>query len=190
MSAHADLLKLLLPPLAYDKSGIALSAEILAEGVRLDAFESFAEALLVETDPRTTEILLADWERVYGLPGACSGAGTTIEERRAYLMAKVAETGGLTKSYFLNLAAALGYVDTTITTFRPIGCESSCEGPVVDEPWRFVWFVNLPHEGDNYSQFRADSICTTAVDFYLTGLLECVFMRLKPADGYVIFTYE
>lgn len=190
MSAHADLLKLLLPPVAYDKSGLALSAELLAEGTRLDEYQAFIEALLLETDPRTADVLLSDWERVYGLPDACAGFGATLAERRANLVAKVAETGGLSRPYFENLAAVLGYVDTTITTFKPIGCESTCEAPVVDDPWRFAWSVNLPHEGDNYTSFHADSVCTDAVDYYLVGLLECVFMRLKPAHTYVIFTYQ
>lgn len=190
MSAHADLLKLLLPAVAYDKTGAALSAEILAEGAQLDGFQAVVEALLVETDPRTTNLLLSDWERVYGLPDACGSTGDTIEERRAYLVAKVAETGGLSKRYFDNLAIVIGYVDTTISAFVPTSCESSCETALFDEPWRFAWQVNLPHEGDNYSAFCADSICTDAVDLYMMGVLECVFMRLKPAHTYVLFTYQ
>lgn len=190
MSAHADLLKLLLPAIAYDKTGLALSAEIAAEGAQLDAFQALVDALVIETDPRTTNLLLADWERVYGLPDACGSIGVTLADRRAYLTAKVAESGGLSKRYFDNLASVLGYADTTITAFRPTSCESSCESALVDEPWRFAWQVNLPHEGDNYGAFCADSVCTDAVDYYLMGVLECVFMRLKPAHTYVLFTYQ
>jgi uncharacterized protein YmfQ (DUF2313 family) len=190
MSLHANLLKLLLPAFAYDKSGLALSAEIAAEGAQLDAFQAMVDALLLETDPTTTDVLLPDWERVYGLPDACTAAGATVAQRRAYLVAKVAEQGGLSKSYFLNLAVLLGYANTTITTFRPTSCEASCEVPLCDEPWRFAWVVNLPHEGDNHSFFRADSTCTEVVDYYLVGTLECLFMRLKPAHTYVLFTYQ
>lgn len=190
MGAHANLLKLLLPAYAYDKSGQALSAEIAAEGAQLDAFQSMVEVLLLETDPSTTDVLLPDWERVYGLPDACTPAGATVAERRAYLLAKVAEKGGLSKSYFLNVAMLLGYLETTITTFLPTSCEMSCEVALCDEPWRFAWSVNLPHEGDNHSYFRADSVCIEAVDYYLIGTLECLFMRLKPAHTYVLFTYQ
>lgn len=190
MGVHADLLKLLLPPVAYDKTGGALAAEIAAEGAQLDTFQALVDALLLEVDPHTTNLLLDDWERVYGLPDACGSADSTLEERRAYLVAKIAETGGLSKAYFLNLAAVLGYFDTTITSFRPTGCESSCEATIIDETWRLAWSVNLPHEGDNHSFFRADSVCTEAVDYYLMGMLECVFMRLKPAHTYVLFTYQ
>jgi uncharacterized protein YmfQ (DUF2313 family) len=193
MITHADLLKLLLPPVAYDKTGITLSAELEAEGTQLDSFAAFVESLLEEIDPRTTTALLEDWERVYGLPDACGGpdAAASIEERRAYLVAKVAETGGLSKAYFERLAAVLGYQDTEISRYPLVTCASSCESAVRDDlRWRFAWRVNLPHEGDNYSVFRADSTCTTSVDFYLTGVLECVFQRLKPAHTYVLFTYN
>jgi uncharacterized protein YmfQ (DUF2313 family) len=190
---HADLLKLLLPAVAYDKTGIALAAEIQAGGAQLDAFAAVVEALMDEIDPRTTTDLLAAWERVYGLPDACGGADVSapIEQRRAALAGKVAAIGGLSKAYFLDLAGKLGYTDTAISRYPLVTCESSCESPVRDDPrWRFAWQVNLPHESDNYSVFRADSGCTTAVDSYLTGLLECVFLRLKPAHTFVLFTYE
>jgi uncharacterized protein YmfQ (DUF2313 family) len=192
-SDHADLLKLLLPAVAYDKTGLALDAEIQAEGAQLDAFAAFVEALMDEVDPRTTTALLDAWERVYGLPDACGGpdASAPIEQRRAALVAKVADVGGLSRAYFLDLGVKLGYQDTTISRYPLVTCESSCESPVRDDPrWRFAWQVNLPHEGDNYSVFRADSGCTTSVDSYLMGVLECVFQRLKPAHTFVLFTYE
>lgn len=190
MGDHANLLKLLLPAIAYDKTAPALSAEIAAHGTQLDAFQAHVEALLVEIDPRTTNQLLVDWERVYGLPDACGSVAVTAEERRAYLVAKVAATGGLSRPYFESLAAVLGYPDITITTFRPTSCEMSCESLVIDDTWRFAWQVNVPDQGDNHGFFLADSTCTEPVDHYLTGVLECVFMRLKPAHTYVLFTYQ
>lgn len=190
MSQHADLLKLLLPAIAYDRTGPALSAEIAAEGAQLDAYQAAVQALLLEIDPRTTDVLLPDWERVYGLPDACCGAGDTIAERRVYLVAKIAATGGLSRPYFLNLAAVLGYQDTTITKFVPTSCEMACDGALRDEPWRLAWRVNLPHEGDNHTFFQVGSACSDPVDVYLTGPLECVFGRLKPAHTFVLFTYQ
>jgi uncharacterized protein YmfQ (DUF2313 family) len=145
-NGHADLLKLLLPAVAYDKTGIALTAEIQAEGAQLDAFAAFIEALMDEIDPRTTTELLAAWERVYGLPDACGGADVSapIDQRRAALGGKVAAIGGLSRAYFLDLATKLGYTDTAISRSPLVTCESSCESPVRDDPrWRFVWQVNL-----------------------------------------------
>ena len=149
-----------------------------------------ARQLLVDAFPITAVELLTEWEASLGLPDSCAGSPGTIAERQELVLAKLQEPGGMSKPYFLKLAAALGYLDTTITEFGPAACEMSCEGPVVDDNWRLVWTVNLPHQGDNHAFFRADARCDARLDVYTFGALECQFMRLKPAHTYVIFTYE
>jgi len=169
MDSHADLLKLLLPPVAYDKQGAVLSAEITAESVPLDGFAGVVRAILVEIDAHTSTYLLPDFERVYGLPDECQGEAETIDDRRLRLAAKMAETGGISKSYFLAIAAALGYADATITSFKPMTCESPCDAQLTDESWRFAWRVNVPG---------------------LEGPSQCVFNKLSPAESVVMFNYE
>lgn len=146
--------------------------------------------LLAELNPATSTELLPDWEAFVGSCDECCTTLGTLAERRVRVVAKLNEQGGLSRAYFLKLAADLGYLDTTITEFRPTNCGMHCESPVVDEYWRFVWHVNLPHQGDNQSFFRADSRCDARVDSYTFGALECQFMKLKPAHTTVIFTYE
>lgn len=186
---HADLLKLLLPPVAYDVTGEALSAEIEAVGAQLDVAQAITEALLIEIDPRTTDLLLEDWERVYGLPDGCSDIGQSVEQRRAALLAKVSDSGGLSKRYFLQIAEQMGYRDTSIITFVPSHCEMTCEMALRDERFRFIWTVNLPHQGENYTVFRVGARCDKRIDSYTFGALECQLMRLKPAHTHVTFTY-
>lgn len=186
---HCDLLKQLLPAVGYDVTGAAISAEIEAAGAQLDAAQAITEALLIEIDPRTADLMLDDWERVYGLPDGCSYIGDSIEQRRAALLAKVSDSGGLSKRYFLQLAEQLGYRDTSISTFVPSNCEMSCEMALRDERFRFVWTVNLPHQGDNHAISRAGMRCDARIDSYKFGALECQLMRLKPAHTQVVFTY-
>ena len=109
MNKHIDFLKLLLPIGAYDRAAPVLSAELSAEGKQLDAVQDSAAALLLEIDPRTTVQLLADWERVYGLPDEGLMTAVTIAERQARLTAKVMQTGGLSKAYFKSLLEQAGY---------------------------------------------------------------------------------
>jgi uncharacterized protein YmfQ (DUF2313 family) len=189
MSAHADLLKLLLPPVAYDKAGPVLSAEIEAEGKQLDEFEAFVQALQVEMDPRTATALMPDWERNHGLPDECRSEAETIIERRVRLAAKVAEVGGISKPYFLNLAASLGYENVSITSFKPTTCEMSCEAPLMEEDWRSAWRVNVPGQQNIHRFFTCESSCEDPVDSYKQGPLECLFIKLKPADSIVLFNY-
>lgn len=150
-----------------------------------------ARQLLVDAFPQTAIELLLEWELSLGLPDSCSGSPDTIPERQARMVVKLQEPGGMSKGYFLSLATVLGYLGTVITEGGPSDCEMTCDSPVGDdEKWRFVWRVNLPHQGDNHAFFRADSRIDSRVDSYTFGALECQLMRLKPAHTYVIFTYE
>lgn len=64
---HADLLRRLLPTASLDGAARCLGAELVADGAALDAALWWADEMLAEMDPRLTVVMLADWERVYGL---------------------------------------------------------------------------------------------------------------------------
>ncbi len=195
MSAESykrQLLALLPPGAAWPRDRDSLLVKLLGglaeELARIDAR---ASDLIRESDPRSTYELLADWERVAGLPDKCSrGRATTIEERRAALVAKLTMRGGSTKAYFIALAKQLGY-DITIDEFRPFICGISRCGDVLTggHSVRHVWRVNVP--GARYTPFRTGvSQCgdklgkiTRAED------LACKLNTLKPAHTRIIFNY-
>ena len=83
---YAAALQRLLPPgpaLPRETSALftALLQALAQEFARVEAAGT---SLLDELDPRTTLVLLPDWERVCGLPDPCCGTlATTIPERRA-----------------------------------------------------------------------------------------------------------
>ena len=163
----------------------------------LDAFaEEFsrvdarADQLIEESDPRTTYELLADWERVAGLPGTCAllaGVNLTVEQRRAALVAKLTERGGQSRAYFIALAARLGFT-VTITEFRPYCVNSVVNDPVCSEEWSFVWQVNS----------SLNTIITSTVRMAVNDplrkwgneLLECALSQDKPAHTTVLFAYQ
>lgn len=65
---NLELLKLLLPFGVYSDSADSVTAKDLAvHAGGVDACQSNADALFVEISPDTTDSLLAEWERVYGL---------------------------------------------------------------------------------------------------------------------------
>ena len=96
----ADYLKVLqqlLPP------GLALTQDPASNLTKL--LTAFAEVLVGvdasiaglydEADPRTTNQLLPDWERVCALPDpAVGGAQQSLVERRAWLMLRLTSIGG------------------------------------------------------------------------------------------------
>lgn len=189
MSSHADLLKLSLPPVSYVPNGRALGAELVAEGNALDHAQWLADQLLLEADPRTTAAMLADWERVYGLPDPCVVAAGIVQgtaERRAALVARVTMQGGQSAAYFIALAAALGYT-VTITEGHPHTTEHDTEDPVTDEQYRFVWYVNSAL--NTLIELTTEDNTEMATAVWNNKLLECVISRFKPAHTLALFIY-
>ncbi|WP_295755991.1 putative phage tail protein [Undibacterium sp.] len=185
---HSDILKRLLPPSAYDPNGSQLSKELNAEGAALDAALASSDSLLNEFFPDTCVATLPDWERTYGLPDSCQANAQSFTERRAALVARVRATGGLSKQYFRQLAADLGYAGIVIDEYRPTTCDGNCGMALYDDSWRGAWYVNSPNASLHVIANCNDAV-EGALDVYKTGALECMVSRLKPADTIVVFTY-
>lgn len=181
---HRDALALL-TPIRLD--GVD-QADREIEGAALDAAATRAQALLREMCPGTTSEMLADWERVLGLPDPCLPELGTMQERRAAALGKYIERGGQSRAYFIALAAALGYT-VTITEFRPFQVGSSVVGdPLYGDDWRHAWRVDAPAV-----TIREFAVGSSAVGDPLrswgNALLECSITKLKPAHTHVLFGY-
>lgn len=184
-------LQALLPPGAVwsrepDATLTKLLAAIAEEMARLDLR---AEQLVDEADPRITNELLADWERVAGLPDPCVVAEQTTQERRDALIAQLTNIGGQSRQYFIALAAALGFT-VTITEFHQFQVDESAVGDALNgDDWVFTWRVNAPT-----TTIREFAVNESAVGDPLRSwgneILECVMNRLKPAHTHVIFGYS
>ncbi len=124
--------------------------------------------VIEEADPRTTDELLADWERVTGLEGEGTDA-----ERRAVVWAHLTARGGQSAAYFAAIAASLG-LEVTIETVLPFRCDRSTVGtPLYDDGWAFVWWVTGP----------------AATSAALRAQLEAIFEQHKPAHTIVHFAW-
>ncbi|WP_329602961.1 YmfQ family protein [Pectobacterium carotovorum] len=103
-----------------------------------------AHELLTGAFPPTATMLLPEWEATLGLPDDCAiGDIVTIEQRRQAVVTKLLSTGGQSKTYFIELAAMLGY-EVTITEYRQARAGLSvCGDPLNGEFWPFVWLVTI-----------------------------------------------
>jgi uncharacterized protein YmfQ (DUF2313 family) len=146
-----------------------------------------AVALVDEADPRTTTELLTDWERVAGLPDACTGPLPTLAQRRAALVARLTSIGGQSRAYFIALAASLGYT-VTITEYRPYHVNSHVNDPLNSELWTFVWQVNAAL--NTVRRFTVNAGVNEPLAAWGNELLECVIRRLAPAHTKVLFAYS
>jgi uncharacterized protein YmfQ (DUF2313 family) len=191
--AYRTCLQALLPQgLAWPRRPDAVLTRLLAawadEFARVDGR---ATGLIAEAVPSTTTELLADWERVVGLPDACSTeVDTTLEARRQTLVAMLVRPVGATRDFWVSQAARQGYT-ITIEEFRPFVAGLSRCG---HQLWggasvRHVWRVRV--HGLRYTPFRTGiSRCGERLGTvsFANGL-ECRMRKNKQAHTTLIFDY-
>ena len=173
---YLSQLQALLPPgAACTRDPAANLTRLLAalseEFARVD---TRAEALLAEADPFSTSELLEDWERVFDLPDTCLYAiPQTVAQRRMSLVSKMASVDDLTKQFFIDLAASIGY---TVTI------DENIDGSP------FKWRVNSA--GVSITPFRVGaSRVGDPLREWGDELLECTVRSYQPAHTEVLFAY-
>lgn len=153
---YATALRALLPTGAFwDAPEGSVKLELIRGVTReFERVDDRLEQLLLEMNPATTTELVADWERVFGLPDPClAAAPSTIEGRRAAIVSRLIARGGNGPSvpFLTDIAVALGYdaSDVIIRRFayQPADCESACVDALNDEDagWPYVWEVIAIH---------------------------------------------
>lgn len=195
-TAWAGALAALLPtgpawPRDPDSMLMQLVAALAQEPARADARLA---ALIEEADPDTAFEMLADWERVLGLPDECQGtvAGSTRERQRAVVQ-RLTATGGQSIAYYTDLAAAMG-VGIVIEEHHALTADCDCEDSATDDAWAFAWTVHVTDAddlGDFYDVWAtADSDAEEPVRAFGSGQLECRIRRVAPAHTIPLFSYD
>lgn len=184
---HTDLLKLLLPPVAYEPGAPNIAAELYAEGRALDTALDYSHHIAGAITPYFAEQLLVDWERVVGIT---PNINTPYLARINAVVAKIRETGGLNIPYFINLAAGMGYT-ITITEPRPFRAGEGRAGDTIydfDVVWQ--WRVNVAATNVPQYPFRAGtSAAGESILAFGDPVIEQVINDLKPAHTFVYFAY-
>lgn len=182
------LLNLLLPKVSYAPSQPVLSASLQAEANVFDGIEESAHAAKGGITPFMANNLLADWERVLGLNAS---EHASYQQRQQRILAKLAETGGLSIPYFIRLAASLGYV-ITIDEPRLFRAGVSRAGERLwDADTIWVWTVNVKNTQTMSFRFRAGiSAAGERLTSFGDPIIEEVFKELKPAHTFCYFAYQ
>lgn len=177
---HKDALKLLMPV----QLGGHFDADLATEGIALDRLVANAEALLAELFPTGAYETLVAWERNYGV---APGQEDPLQLRRNRVIQKMRELGRLDPSYFVGLAAGLGYI-IVIEELHPMMAGWGYAGGELGDDdsdwcWR-VWYT----ESDNGYYFRAgESEAGENLSYGYFVVLQEMFNNLKPADTFVEF---
>lgn len=187
MVGHAELLALLLPPVSYAPTGAALQAELLAEGKALDISLASADWVQGAITPFFAEQLLPDWERVCGITPSADAA---YQQRLQAVLAKLAETGGLSIPYFTRLASSLGYT-ITIVELEPFRAGINRAGdPLWVEDIQWVWQVVVASQSRSYLFRAGQSVAGERLTSFGDPVIESVISDLKPAHTFVYFAYQ
>lgn len=86
--------------------GAFSDSDMKIEGEVFDVAVARAESVINEFFASSATITLSRWEREYGV---IVPEGASDEDRHSLLQARILERGGLSRTYFVELAAALGY---------------------------------------------------------------------------------
>lgn len=180
---HKDTLRLLFP---LDIGGDH-EADTETEGAQLDAVQTHAAKILKNLFADSTHELIPDWERVLGLSPAEDAAVTA---RRADIVAKLRELGGLSIPYFTTLAESMGY-EIEIVEPQPFMAGIDSAGyPVQIAEIIWCWRVDVVNAQDPSFRFRSgDSAAGDPLLGFLARTVETMFEELKPAHTFCYFTY-
>jgi len=186
----AQAAQLLPPGAAWPREPGSVLDELLQamaqEPARLDAN---AHRLLAELDPPQALALLAEWERMCGLPDTCTQSAETIAQRRDAVVLKLTARGAQTPAYFEELATLLANAPCTVKEYRPFRVGVSAAGDALSNgDWPHTFTVQAPSV-----PIRAFAVGQGAAGEPLRSWgnerLECVIRREKPAHTIVTFTY-
>jgi uncharacterized protein YmfQ (DUF2313 family) len=127
--------------------------------------------LIDDASPATTSELLPEWEESLGLPDPCTPLNPSTAQRKAAVLAKFLATGGQSPSYFIAVAAALGYPIT-----------------ITELPTPYHWQINAPTVQVSY--FTA-GISVAGDPLWKIGNLEleCRIRSIMPAHTVLTFDY-
>lgn len=188
--AYLERLQSLLPPVSYDRNGEQMVQTLTVEARLFNRINAHVQKVLNAITPHDSNELIADWERLLGIP-------IDFEENYQFrvnrVLQKLAEVGGLSISYFINLAKNMGYEITIIEgddyIFRAGENRVGDRIGRLDQMW--VWYVHLKSDYTEQYYFRAGS--ARAGERLLTirdPIIEEIFNDLKPAHTLCIFNYS
>lgn len=155
----------------------------------MERINARSNALIDDAFPATAHELIPEWEDSLGLPDPCIGEASTLQAKRAQVVAKLTGTGGQSKAYFIGYAAALGYT-ITIEEFTPFRIGQHRMGHTLgDAGWAHTWAVVAPQE-TVVSFLMGQSATGEPLRSWGNAALQCSLLKIAPAHTELLFIYQ
>ncbi|MCP4352281.1 MAG: DUF2313 domain-containing protein [Desulfobacterales bacterium] len=145
--------------------------------------------IIEESDPRTANITLVDWERFCGI----KDPQNQLQDRRNEVVTILISKGGQSKAYFEKLTELMGY-EVEISERRPFVCGASEVGEIHElgggYAVNFLWDVII--KGQRITWFRcSESECGDHfAEISGAEKLEELLRKYQPAQSKLIIGYE
>jgi len=189
---YTAALQALMPPgRAWPRASSSVQSAVLrALASSFQRSDADSQRLLSGTFPPTATIMLSEWESTLGLPDDCAISEIGgIRDRQRAVVSKLINNGGLNRSYYVQVAAALGYT-ITITQFRPaMAGMSVCGDALNGDEWPFTWRINAPETTINYA-VAGGAYCGDPLASWGNKQLECSISKIAPSHLNIIFSYS
>lgn len=156
-----------------------LSNLLLALADEFARFDDRMELLIEEIDPRTTTQLIAEWERVTGLPD-CAAIGPTLGARRSDVVHRLTMIGVLTPQFMFDELAALGFT-ATITEYECFEVGFSQVGEELADEGAWFFFDVFTDEVAVFEPEIGAFTVGEPLGAIVNDTIACHLDRLKPA---------
>lgn len=172
-----------------------LTSLLAAFASNFHAVDRRAASLANEAIPSNSVELLADWERICGLPNECGesiNTPKTVEERRNDVIHLLTSNASPTANFFQSLAARMGY-EIQVSELKPfISGLSRCGDKLNGAPIIRYHVITVFVKGERVAQFRTGVACCGDLlgSIRYATELECMFEKLKPAHVVFIYSYK
>lgn len=185
--AYLRQLKALLPPgKAFNlESDGEVSKTLAAYAEELARIDARGVQLIEESDPRTADETIEQWEEMLSLPDEqVLTIPATLPERQVAVTQKYTNRGGQNAEFFVRLAAACGYqlVDVDLATPVPSIDEVSGDGLLADGTYYYRVSAISP-----YGESVASVEVPATVSFGGVGAVRLIWGFVDGATAYRVY---
>ncbi len=155
-------------------------------GEQLKKFEATINTYSNETGPDNAQYLMAEWERMLGIPDDCFNNTFPLSERRNNALVKLARMNAQVANEFEAVALIMGFTVTVLSGIDAINPPNSFVIPEItnDTEARFSIVVTTPVPDDSFEFPGTFPLFFGDTDF---GAMQCALEKMTPANCQIIF---
>lgn len=171
-----------------NKQGSSLNKLLLGLATELMRADSYINTIASEHDPRTTQLLISEWESAVGIPDSCFSNTVDLATRQQQVVLKLSMAIQSAPS-FIALANALGYR----CTIEPGAYHGSFTFvfPMTFYPnAKTAHFTMIVHLSSNLNPSLFNFTFPFTFGTRQGNIIECLFNKLKPANVTVTYVYD